>query len=349
MKRLLAICCGLVLIIVVGCQYSTGPATPVNAGPSEQDTQELREVKELLTKYGLTLETLRAQQEQQALLEREASGPPEVVRDIEPVRNLLASALASANLEKSSEAMASLSRLEDLLVALYADLPASEIITRCERALASLQLTDPKLEGAVLELTQAWDVARSPELPKLQPAEADALLQNAKGQVTAGQTQSAMTVIETVVQKCQGHWSLQTVADMLAGAAAAREAVERGKWKVVAAELMEMQAGLERLVAEGRLQLYEAPPATGAETAPTGAQPPTEGTPAPGTEGAAQPPAEGAAAPPAEGAASPAAGAPGGAPAAGSAGTAPAPPAPEGAAAPTPGGARTGTGTRTPG
>lgn len=348
MKRLLAICCGLVLIIVVGCEYSQAPTTPVNTGPSEQEARELGEVKDLLTKYGLTLETLRAQQEQQALLEREAAGPPEVVRDIEPVRNMLASALASANLEKADQTLATLARLQDMLMALYADLPASQISARSERALAALQLTDPQIETAVLELTQAWDIARNPDLPKLQPAEADMLLQNAKGQVTGEQTQSAMTVIETVVQKCQDHWSLQTVNDMLAGAAAARDAVERGKWRVVAAELMETQAGLERLVAEGRLQVFEAPAAAETETAPSGAQPPAEGTPAPAAEGTA-PAAAGTPAPPAGGTAPPpAAGAPGGRPAPGPAGAAPAPPVPEGAATPTPGGARTGTGASRP-
>lgn len=338
MKRLLAICCGLVLIVVVGCEYSQTPMTPVNTGPSEEEARELSEVKELLTKYGITLETLREQQEQQALLEREAAGPPEVVRDLEPVRNMLASALASATLEKSDETLATLQRLENMLMALYAHLPASQITTRCERALAALRLTDPQVETAVLELTQAWDVARDPKLPKLQAPEVEILLQNAKGQITGGQIQSAMTVIETVVQKCQDHWSLQTVEGMLVGVAAARGAVERGTWKVVAAELIEMQAGLERLVAEGRLQVYEAP-ATEAGTAPTGAAQPS-------AEGAAPPAAQGGAAAPTEGAAPPPAGAPEGGPAAGPTGAAP----PAGAApAPTPGGAPTDRGARRPG
>ena len=250
---------------------------------------------------------------------------------------MLASALASATLEKSDETLATLQRLENMLMALYAHLPASQITTRCERALAALRLTDPQVETAVLELTQAWDVARDPKLPKLQAPEVEILLQNAKGQITGGQTQSAMTVIETVVQKCQDHWSLQTVEGMLVGVAAARGAVERGTWKVVAAELIEMQAGLERLVAEGRLQVYEAP-ATEAGTAPTGAAQPS-------AEGAAPPAAQGGAAAPTEGAAPPPAGAPEGGPAAGPTGAAP----PAGAApAPTPGGAPTDRGARRP-
>lgn len=336
MKYLLAICCGLVLIVVVGCQYTQSPTAPVNAGPSEEESRELRELKELLTKYGLTLETLRAQQEQQALLEREAAGPPEAVRDIEPVRGMLASALASANLEKPDETLATLNRLEDMLVALYADLPASQIITRCERALASLQLTDPRLEAAMLELTQAWDVARSPDLPKLKPAEVDALLQNAKSQITGEQLQSAVTIINTVVRKCQDHWSLKTVEDMLSGVEAARAAVERRKWKVVAAELMELQAALERLIAQGRLQVYEAP-TTEATAAPGEGQAPAQGMAAPGTEEAAPPGGEGAAATPSAGAPEGTATAPE---------TAPAQPAPEAAGTPTPGG--TGVGARPP-
>ncbi|MGD9497468.1 MAG: hypothetical protein AB7Y46_14300 [Armatimonadota bacterium] len=301
MRRLLAVFCSLALVGLLGCELSqSGTAGQQGLVPdqglSEAQQQEFQEMKQLLKQYGLDLQTLRQQQEQQALLERAQAGPPDVVKDLWPTQQVLGDAMQAAQLRKPEESLGLLDRLDALAAALTADLPASQIITHCERALVHLQSAEPNLEAASAELSMAYQVAQEPSLPTLRPAGVDALIQtNAKGQISAGRPMAAAEVVRTVLDKAGDHWSLQTLNDIRGSIIGAREAVERGKWPVVEAELMVVHQALADLGEEIHLQGYTA---EGEQAAPA-----TEGAaqPSAGAEGAPQVGAEGVQAPPTTG------------------------------------------------
>jgi len=319
-RRLLGIACAVALVSLLGCQLSqTGAPGQLGAeeqATAEQESRELREIKQLLEQTGLTVSTLAEDIQAQAELQRIEAGPPAIVRDLWPAQRVLAAALQAAQLKKGPETLKLLGRLKGLARALHSDLPATEIITHTERALLNLQLTDPNLEDAAAELTAAYNVAGDPKLPKLRPSGVDALLQTqARAHITADRREAAIDVLGSVLDRCADHWSLQMLERVLAGVDAAAAAVERGAWPVVEAELMEVNRELTELAEQVHLQSYSAAPAEpGAETAAEGEQPaeavegeqpatPEEGAAAPaaGTEGEQPaPPAEGAAAASAE-------------------------------------------------
>lgn len=318
MRRLLGIVCGTALIVLVGCQLTqTGASGPVGTGQQQagrdEESRELREIKQLLEQTGLTVSALAQDIQTQAELQRLEAGPPPIVRDLWATQRVLTSALQAAQLKKSQETLTLLARLETLGRALYSDLPASQIIVHSERALMHLQLADPNLEDAAAELAAAYKIASDPKLPKLRPAGVDAQIQsNAKAHVSAGRPDAAIEVLKAVLAKCRDHWSLQLLDRVNTGIEAARSAVNREAWPVVEAELMEVHRELGELAEQVHLQRYES---TQEETtAPTPAAEGTEGAEA-GSEatgaGEAAPPAGGAgevAPPPAEEAPAPAPG-----------------------------------------
>ncbi len=308
MRRLLGIFCGVALVCLLGCQVSqTGAPGPRAAGQEqvrvEQEARELREMKQAIERYGLTMTSLAEEIKRQSERSRAETGPPEIVKDLWPTQRVLATAMQAAQLQKTDETLHLLSRLDALVQALYSDLPASQIITRCERALVHLQLPEPNLEEASGELTIAYDVAHDPKLPKLRPAGVDALIQtNAKAQINAGRPTTAIEVVETVLVKCADHWSLQMLERVRAGILAAEAAVAREKWPVVEAELMEVHRELTDLAEEVHLQGYAAATAEaeGGRMIEAGEEQPEAGAEAEAEEEMAAPetPVEGEEAPP---------------------------------------------------
>ncbi len=300
MRRLLGIVCAVALVFLLGCQLSqTGGAgtqlTSEEQATTDQEARELREIKQLLEQTGLTVSTLAEDIEAQAELQRLEAGPPAVVRDLWPAQRVLGAALQAAQLKKGPETLTLLGRLKGLARALYSDLPAAQIITHAERALLSLQLSEPNYEDAAAEVTAAYNVASDPKLPKLRPSGVDSLLQTgAKAHITAGQAEAAIDVLGSVVNKCADHWSLQMLDRALTGVDSAALAVERGAWPVVEAELMEISRELTELAEQVHLQSYSAAPAEpGAETAVEAEQPAEAEQAAEGEQPAA--PEEGAA------------------------------------------------------
>jgi len=260
LRRLLAICCGAALVVLLGCQQTTPTGTPLSLSTQtgqqaqaqtgetmspeqEQLLNKLEEKLDELEKHGMSLEdALERMQEE----ERAAAGPPNLVKDLWPAQRVLNDAINAARSEKAAETTAALDRLVTLSAAITGDLPASRIMVRCERALA--YLSQNALDEAGIEMAMAYRVADLTKFATLVPEGTIALIQNsARSQISAGRPREAAEVVLTVLQKCSGHGSLarmQRVDDAITGAYVG---VDRGAWPVVEAELGQADAELRDL------------------------------------------------------------------------------------------------------
>jgi hypothetical protein len=139
-----------------------------------------------------------------------------------------------------------LARLQTLVATVSGDLPARRIMVRCERALA--YLSQDALDRASPELAIAYDIADNSPFARLVPGGVASLIQNeARSQINAGRASAAISVIETVRDKCAAHESLQQLARISDGVDGARDAVQREAWPVVEAELFEVHREMNDL------------------------------------------------------------------------------------------------------
>jgi hypothetical protein len=260
LRRLLAICCGAALVVLLGCQTTTPTGSPMvattDAGQAaqDQDTDGMSpEQQQLLNKLeakldelerqGMTLEDALQRMREQ---ERAEAGPPALVKDIWPAQRVLNDALEAARSSKKSETIEALDRLVALTAAITGDLPASRIMIHCERALA--HLSQNALDEAGVEMGQAYRVADGTKFATLVPANVISLIQtSARSQIQAGRAREAADVVRTVLDNCADHESLDRMNRIEAAIAGAREAVDRGAWPVVEAELFEAHRELTDL------------------------------------------------------------------------------------------------------
>ena len=309
MRRLLAICCGAALVVLLGCQQTTPTGTPLSlntqtgqqaqaqTGESMSPEQEqllnkLEEKLDELEKHGMSLEdALERLQEE----ERAAAGPPSLVKDLWPAQRVLDDAINAARSEKAAETTAALDRLVALSAAINNDLPASQIMVRCERAMA--YLSQNALDEAGIEMAMAYRVADLTKFATLVPEGTIALIQNsARSQISAGRPREAAEVVLTVLQKCSDHGSLarmERIDDAIAGAYVG---VERGAWPVVEAELGQADAELRDLAETIRPERWDLTSASLSDAAATADEAASTDDAAAETDEAAAP-AEGATAP----------------------------------------------------
>ncbi len=219
-------------------------------GLSEEKERELAEIKEMLKQLGpdvsSDLASLKEMVERQQQQQRAEAGPPDIVEDLWPAQRVLADAIQKAQLEKADDTLRALERLETLVATVSGDLPARRIMVRCERALA--YLSQEALDRASVELAIAYDIADNSPFARLVPGGVASLIQNeARSQISAGRASAAISVIETVREKCAAHESLQRLARISDGVDGARDAVQRGAWSVVEAELFEIHREMNDL------------------------------------------------------------------------------------------------------
>ncbi|NLO06211.1 MAG: hypothetical protein GX131_10335 [candidate division WS1 bacterium] len=292
--------------MLIGCQTMSPTGSPLSptgtadgeetAALTEQERQEL--VRETLKELGLDdIQTLKTKIARLEAQERAKAGPPALAKDMWPTKRVLSDAIQAARTQKATEVGAALERLEPLVATVTADLPANMISVHCERALA--YLSSNELNEAAEELAQAYDVAHESKFATLVPAGVEDMIQtNARSQVAAARPQEAATVVQTVLQKCRAHESMATMKRIAQGVVGAREALDRGAWPVVEAELFEVHRELtdfdSRLQTERWLLDEDEATATGSATAgaaapetPTNAEGATEGAAAPTGEAAA--------------------------------------------------------------
>ncbi|MGI5819381.1 MAG: hypothetical protein ACOX9R_14935, partial [Armatimonadota bacterium] len=260
LRRLLPICCAAALIVLVGCQITSPTGSPLVPGtdpgqamdgqdtdamsPQQQQLLNKLEAKlEAIEQHGMTLEdALQRLQEQ----ERAAAGPPALVKDLWPAQRVLNAAIEAARSSKTEETLATLNRLETLIAAVTGDLPASEIMVHCERALA--YLSQNALDEAGVEMALAYRVADGTKFSTLVPANVISLIQTtARSQIQAGRPREAADVVMTILKASADHESLARMERIENAVAGARAAVARGAWAVVEAELFEAHRELTDL------------------------------------------------------------------------------------------------------
>ena len=289
MRRWASIFLALGLVIAIGsCKRADETATTPGATPAASPDQsaQFKDLDEKLKANGATLESLLDEFKQTKLL-KEAQGPT-LEKDIQVSRLLLYGAQTAAQAKSQADTSASLQRLERVLNAVMAELPAAEMQLDLERALYALKQETgaDAITHASGALLLAVNVGTKATLPTLVPTVVKDI-EAAKAKVDKKDTPGAQKAIGELVTKVSGHASIKCVSNALAGVRGAQEALLRQAWPVVLAELQQVDALF------GELVQVSQPAATAA--APAAEQP---AAPVAGTDAAPTAP-EGAAAPPA--------------------------------------------------
>lgn len=284
MKRLLAVCCCLLIATFVGCKMAPPGATP--SGGEQQVTQEqlrlLEDIKAIQQQTGQTVQALMQEaqaREQRALAEK---GLPSIVEDIAAAQGVLGDASEAAQLQRPEAAQAALQRLEAICTTMLTELPARRIATHAERALAYLHLPQPRLNEATAELTVAYDVCVS----SADAARVQDMITQAKGHLAASNVGGAGEVLRGIITKAAAEPNVVLLGRMLEGIAGAQAALARASWPVLQAELLEVRRMLDELsqsvhftetISTVQPQTTSGATATGGESAPAQT---TQGAPA---------------------------------------------------------------------
>jgi len=259
LRRLLAICFVAALVVLLGCQTTTPTGSSLlpsqngqaaqgedtNAmGPEQQQLLNKLEAKlDELEKQGMTLEDALQRMHEQ---ERAQAGPPALVKDLWPAQRVLNDAIEAARSSKQDQTVEDLNRLTSLIATVTNDLPASQIMVHCERALA--YLSQNALDEAGIEMSMAYRVADGTKFATLVPANVISLIQtSARSQIQAGRSREAADVVLTILNACSEHESLDRMQRIDSAISGARDAVDRGAWPVVEAELFEAHKELTDL------------------------------------------------------------------------------------------------------
>ncbi len=248
MKRLLVTCLCAATVILVGCELAPPGGTPSGGSTAQTDvTAEqralLEDIKAIQQQTGQNLEALVKDAQQRAARERSAEGLAGVVEDVMAAQDIIGDAIEAADLQKGTEASAAISRLRGIAHGMLAECPASMVGRHCERALAYLSLSTPRLQEAAAELTTAYDVT----VDGGDPAGVQTLLDQAKTHLNSGDAHNASRVIVTIVSKTGGEKTVLLVSQMLAGLDGAAAALDREAWPVLRAELQEVRRMLDDL------------------------------------------------------------------------------------------------------
>jgi len=306
--------CGVLLLggliaLVNGCQRSA------ETNPMAQAESENAELRATLERTGKTMEDLATQVERQQSREAEKAGEPPVVRDLAVARATLTDAQKLAAAAKDAQAAAvALARLRRALQRLAAELPASLIVQHADRAMylikAATGVGSKDFSDASLEIVAAYDAANHGRPAELVPAVTNDL-EGALKALKKGDADGTLKTLNDVIGKALDSAALKVLAQAQTEAQGAENALNRGAWTVVAAELAELEGLLSQIVtAPAAAQKAEAKPTTPATPpANQGATPPAQGAAPAGQEAPATTPQAPAAQPgqPATGAPAPAA------------------------------------------
>jgi len=234
-----------------GCQRVPGAPGQTASKTDEDENAKLREI---LERTGQTMEQLIAQVELQQTREAQKLGDPPVVRDLAVARAALAEAqkAATASAKDTNATAAALSRLRRVLQSIAAELPAALISQYVDRALyrlhAALSVGSSQFAEALQELVAAYDVAHSGRPAELVPAVANEL-DNAIKALKKKDPSGTVQILNEVLAKTTEHAAVKALAQAQLEAFYAQQALQRGAWAVVAAELAELENVLSEIVA----------------------------------------------------------------------------------------------------
>ena len=278
-------CAAAPLFVLIGCQTAPtgsefGPTAQVGMDDTllTEEQKELEEIKQILAQLGPNvssdLKSLRDMLERQQEHLHAKAGPPDLVQDLWPTQRVLSQVIQTAQLKKVDETLKGLERLQLLIANVAGGLPAREIMARSERALA--YLSEDALDRAYAELGVAYDIADRSSFPRLVPEGVASLIQtSARSQISAGRTQEAASVVDTVRRRCAEHESLKKFDRIASGLEGARDAVHREAWGVVEAELFEIHNEITGLAETLRIDQWGIAPRP-ADEAPAPAETPAE-------------------------------------------------------------------------
>lgn len=238
-------------------------------GVSSEQAEVLEQLQaklEAIEEHGMTLEdALRRMQEE----ERAQAGPPDLVKDLWPAQRVLNNVSEAARSHNIDETLEGLDRMVALNAAITADLPASEVMVHCERALWFLN--QDAFNEAGVEMAMAHRAADESKFATLVPQNVISLIQTqARNHIQAKKRSEAIDVVSTVLNICSEHDSLERMTRIDEALSGAREAVSRSAWGVVEAELFEARTELTDLAEVIRLDSWNV---SGEETSAQGAEP----------------------------------------------------------------------------
>jgi len=291
--------CIAVLLTLSSCRLSqqppsvTRPTPATTTQPAVEASSErdkiLQEILDYQKRTGEDIESLAVAMRQGEL------AAPALEQDLDAARMLLRSVQDAANDQQLDTLLPLLHRLGPALRALEGDLPAAVVVRYMERALVVSQRYSGQEAINLMSsaLLAARNTCQNSSFATLVP-NVDGQLKSAKDNVDSAHLDRALPVIRQIIENAAAHASLTLMASCRASARGAEEAAHRQAWRVVQAELEQLDSELRKLEAEVRpapAVTTEAPaaaPAAG-ETAVPGQEPTAGGQPpAP----VPQPPAE---------------------------------------------------------
>jgi hypothetical protein len=285
----------IVVIAMPGCQPTN--VTPVGQmkvegqALSDEQSAMLQEILEFQRKTGQGMSQLLADLEAQRAAELAAKGPHPLVLDLAVARQLTAEAQKT---DDSKQLTSLLRRLQATITSMMTASPAGAMVCRLERARLALALEQPSAEDlsqASKALMGALDAGLGVEPPELVPPVLTRL-EAAKKKLDEGDGGAARQLIIEAQEQASGHQLNLVLRKALAAVRGAEEALNRDAPQVIKAELLELEAMLEKVagVAVAKLAAPEPAPAMPAtdQPSPHATQPASE-TPIQQPDASAQP------------------------------------------------------------
>jgi hypothetical protein len=311
-KNLLGIVSLSVLLIVLlsGCKPTdvSGSVAGTSSDETELSAERSADLQTILeyqreSKQDLAalLEDIKAQKAK----EQADKGPHPLVSDLAVAQQLTAEAQET---DDNAELTALLHRVQVVLISMQAETPAATIMQRLERARLLLTLQQPADEDmaqAAQELMAVLETSFNVEPAELAPVVATKV-EGAKKALDARDANTARRLIVDAQSTAASHPINVTLRKAAASANGAEEALNRGAYQVVHAELAELAAMLDKVAAvaivrraepeqEATLDESAAVEAPSSETAteePLPQTPPTQVEPVPGPADEAVAPTE---------------------------------------------------------
>lgn len=238
------------LALATGCKRTDLTAT----GPGTEASSETAQILSALQKYqeatGNDLRNLVSEIKRQQSAQAEKAGDPPVARELKVSMSALDGAKQALEAKDAQVMATALGRLDRVVLALSAEIPAAVIGQHVDRALYVMDQQEAQASRefmvASLSLLAASEAAVNGRPPALVP---DVLkdLEAAKSSLDAGNAPEARKALAVVVQAVTTHPSVLVLSRARLAIAGAREALARQAWPVVEAELKELEGRLKEV------------------------------------------------------------------------------------------------------
>jgi hypothetical protein len=269
-------------LLINGCERSA--ATGPSAQPAQdQSAAALEQIRQLQEKTGQDMAWLTEQVKRQQTMQADQSGNPPLVRDLSAARYYLTLAQTAARAKDDKGLTAALQPLERVVNAMAAELPATLIAQRVDRAVYLIHnqqgIGSKELTAAAPELLAASDATVNGRPAAVVP---DVLkdIEAARTAVGKGSAAEALQTLDGVLGRLDHDSMIGVLGRAQSAVRGALQAQGRTAWPVVVAELEELDNILTELAKTVAPQTFEKPAEQGA------AEKPAETTPEAGATSA---------------------------------------------------------------